>query len=161
LHFTQQEFNMLEVTLENLWLEPLLAREAERVVKIDHFPFMIGRDPTCDYCVDHQYVSRRHCRFALRGDKLWVHDLASLNGTYVNGRRVWNCHPAHDGDLVSLCFHLFRVRISAHLYVAEATPGAASDGEREEAVLAEPQPATIPASQQIDFDEQLTEACHS
>ena len=102
---------MIDVTLENLWLEPLLAERVEREVPVVHFPFIVGRHPSCDYHIEHPYVSRRHCQLMMYRDQLWIQDLASLNGTFVNGRRVSNGYPLHDGDLVSICFHLFRLNV--------------------------------------------------
>ena len=102
---------MTEVTLENLWLEPLIGDGVEREVGVVHFPFVVGRHASCDYQIEHPYVSRRHCQLMLFRDQVWVQDLGSRNGTFVNGRRVCNGHPLHNGDLISICFHLFRVNV--------------------------------------------------
>jgi pSer/pThr/pTyr-binding forkhead associated (FHA) protein len=49
----------------------------------------IGRAAGADFIVDAPLVSRVHCRLtALPGGELEVRDLASTNGTYVNGSRV-------------------------------------------------------------------------
>jgi pSer/pThr/pTyr-binding forkhead associated (FHA) protein len=49
----------------------------------------IGRAVGADFIVDAPLVSRVHCRLtALPGGELEVRDLASTNGTYVNGSRV-------------------------------------------------------------------------
>jgi pSer/pThr/pTyr-binding forkhead associated (FHA) protein len=152
---------MLEVTLENLWLEPLLGRKAKRVVPIDHSPFTIGRDPAADYCVDHPYVSRRHCRLTMRGKRLWIHDLASLNGTYVNGRRVWNSHPLGDGDLLSICFHLFRVKLTVRQEVEEARDSDAFASESQHRSRAAASRHALCEDHQSAFAEQHAEACLS
>jgi pSer/pThr/pTyr-binding forkhead associated (FHA) protein len=47
----------------------------------------------------------------LHGEQVWIQDLSSLNGTFVNGRRVISGHPLHNGDLINICFHLFRINI--------------------------------------------------
>ncbi len=52
-------------------------------------PATVGRDPTCDLCLDHDSISRKHCQFALNGEgALMIKDLESMNGIYVDDRRV-------------------------------------------------------------------------
>jgi pSer/pThr/pTyr-binding forkhead associated (FHA) protein len=48
----------------------------------------IGRADRADFVVDRALVSRLHCRLTAGEDKLEVEDLASTNGTFVNGKRV-------------------------------------------------------------------------
>jgi pSer/pThr/pTyr-binding forkhead associated (FHA) protein len=48
----------------------------------------VGRALRSDFIVDAALVSRLHCRLTARDDLLEVVDLASTNGTYVNGKRV-------------------------------------------------------------------------
>lgn len=49
---------------------------------------IIGRDPGCDIPISGAHVSRRHAELSMRGGKLWVKDLGSSNGTFVNGKRT-------------------------------------------------------------------------
>lgn len=49
---------------------------------------IIGRDPGCDIVINGPHVSRRHAELSMRGGKLWVKDLGSSNGTFVNGKRT-------------------------------------------------------------------------
>jgi hypothetical protein len=44
----------------------------------------LGRSSQCDIAISDLLLSRTHCRFELRGDELWVTDLASANQTLVN-----------------------------------------------------------------------------
>jgi len=48
----------------------------------------VGRHPKADIFLDDVTVSRRHAEFVRTGKNFKVRDLASLNGTYYNGRRV-------------------------------------------------------------------------
>ncbi|MEM8932163.1 MAG: SpoIIE family protein phosphatase, partial [Acidobacteriota bacterium] len=56
--------------------------------------FGIGRRPVvlgrrqAEIVLDDPAVSGRHCRVTLSGDDLWVEDLGSSNGTFVDGRRI-------------------------------------------------------------------------
>ena len=48
----------------------------------------IGRDPGSDVFLDDVTVSRKHAEVRRHPDGFYVHDLGSLNGTYVNRERV-------------------------------------------------------------------------
>jgi hypothetical protein len=76
------------------------------------YPLRIGRDPVNGLRLSHDTVSRLHAELSLRGE-LWVlRDLASTNGTTVNGRRVTGSVVVCDGDMVS--FGQMSFRIAAH-----------------------------------------------
>jgi len=49
---------------------------------------LIGRSPECDIFLDDVTVSRRHAELLREGETFTIHDLGSLNGTYVNRRRI-------------------------------------------------------------------------
>ena len=49
---------------------------------------LIGRSPECDIFLDDVTVSRRHAELVREGDTFSIRDLGSLNGTYVNRRRI-------------------------------------------------------------------------
>jgi pSer/pThr/pTyr-binding forkhead associated (FHA) protein len=48
----------------------------------------LGRDPGSDIFLDDVTVSRRHAEIRRRDGGFFLHDLGSLNGTYVNRERV-------------------------------------------------------------------------
>ncbi len=52
---------------------------------------VLGRSATCDFVVAHESISRRHAQLSVEEECLAVVDLKSLNGIYVNGRRVEKC----------------------------------------------------------------------
>ncbi len=47
-------------------------------------------------------VSRNHARLRLETDKLWVEDLESRNGTFVNGAKIDKRVPLQDGDKIQV-----------------------------------------------------------
>jgi hypothetical protein len=57
----------------------------------------IGRSPDAEVFLDDVTVSRNHALLVRRRDGLYVDDLGSLNGTYVNRRRI-ESHKLVDGD---------------------------------------------------------------
>jgi pSer/pThr/pTyr-binding forkhead associated (FHA) protein len=48
----------------------------------------IGRRQDCDFCIPLMVVSRRHCEVNLDAGKVTIRDLASRNGTLVNGEPI-------------------------------------------------------------------------
>src|SRR5207245_9560886 len=47
-----------------------------------------------------EYASARHARFEPRQDGVWVQDLGSTNGTYLNGMRLEHPRRLTQGDIV-------------------------------------------------------------
>ena len=57
----------------------------------------IGRSPEAEVFLDDVTVSRNHALLVRRRDGLYIDDLGSLNGTYVNRRRI-ESHKLANGD---------------------------------------------------------------
>ena len=57
----------------------------------------IGRSPDCDIFLDDVTVSRKHAELLAENGRFTITDLGSLNGTYVNRRRI-ESSPLSDGD---------------------------------------------------------------
>jgi pSer/pThr/pTyr-binding forkhead associated (FHA) protein len=57
----------------------------------------IGRSPDAGVFLDDVTVSRNHALLVKRRDGLYIDDLGSLNGTYVNRRRI-ESHKLQHGD---------------------------------------------------------------
>jgi hypothetical protein len=61
----------------------------------------IGRTPDAGVFLDDVTVSRNHALLVRRNDGLYIDDLGSLNGTYVNRRRI-ESHKLDDGDEIQI-----------------------------------------------------------
>ncbi len=48
----------------------------------------IGRDPSCEICLNNETVSNQHARLSYRNKQWWIEDLLSTNGTFLNDERV-------------------------------------------------------------------------
>jgi len=65
---------------------------------------VVGRHPTCDVVIDHPAISGRHMLFRVVNRTVYVEDLASTNGTRVNG--IATSHQVvHHLDLIEVGRH--------------------------------------------------------
>lgn len=68
---------------------------------VDSAPLTVGRGSQNDVAIDgDEFASARHVRFEPRRDGVWVHDLGSTNGTYVNGVRIDSARRLAPGDVI-------------------------------------------------------------
>ena len=61
----------------------------------------LGRDVGTEIPIAAAGVSRKHLRFSIEREEVWVMDLGSSNGTYVNGARVTR-RRLEEGDVIGL-----------------------------------------------------------
>jgi hypothetical protein len=94
--------------LEVVELEDVVRRGAALVIRAgggragESFPLegdrmSVGRRPESDVFLDDVTVSRDHAVIVHRGSDYYLDDCGSLNGTYVNRRRI-DSHRLADGD---------------------------------------------------------------
>jgi CheY-like chemotaxis protein len=100
---------MKEMFLRSRWATNVEGGNLNEGIAITHFPALVGRSSDCDYHLNHPCISRRHCSFDLRDDQIWVQDLGSLNGTYVEGERIRDPQPLHNGVRLDLAFLPYEV----------------------------------------------------
>jgi pSer/pThr/pTyr-binding forkhead associated (FHA) protein len=62
---------------------------------------VVGRDPASGIHVDDPRISRIHAAFRRRGRAVYVEDLGSSSGTFVNGEAVTAARELRTGDIVS------------------------------------------------------------
>jgi hypothetical protein len=60
---------------------------------------LIGRSPDCDVFLDDVTVSRQHAELLRDGETFTIRDLGSLNGTYVNRKRIESAVLEDDDEL--------------------------------------------------------------
>ena len=60
---------------------------------------LIGRSPECDVFLDDVTVSRRHAELVRDGETFTITDLGSLNGTFVNRKRIESAELDDDDEL--------------------------------------------------------------
>jgi hypothetical protein len=69
-------------------------------IEVGHRALVIGRSETADLAIADDTLSRRHCSLWYRKHELWVEDLNSGNGTFVNGQRISEPTLLRAGDEV-------------------------------------------------------------
>ncbi|HVS84777.1 MAG TPA: FHA domain-containing protein [Gaiellaceae bacterium] len=75
--------------------------EAGDVFAVDSAPLTIGRGGQNDLVLDgDEFASARHARVEARRDGVWVSDLGSTNGTFVNGSKVQGAVRLGNGDVL-------------------------------------------------------------
>jgi hypothetical protein len=60
---------------------------------------LVGRSPECEIFLDDVTVSRRHAEISRDGDTFTIRDLGSLNGTYVNRKRIESAVLQNDDEV--------------------------------------------------------------
>jgi hypothetical protein len=49
---------------------------------------VVGRSSDLDMVLVEDMVSRKHAKIAMQSDQIWIEDLGSTNGTFVNGEKI-------------------------------------------------------------------------
>jgi hypothetical protein len=62
----------------------------------------VGRAAGCQITLDDTYASQLHARIFMRDDQLYVEDLGSTNGTYLNRRKVSAPMVVSHGDQIQI-----------------------------------------------------------
>lgn len=120
----------------NLCLEPFVwffsgQPEGEGPVRrtsITSFPFRVGRRADTDLTLPCDCVSSQHAEVYTDDGRLWVRDLSSTNGTYVNGQRIQEPQEVHDGDIVQFATIVMRVGKEADAATQQGTIQADAGG---------------------------------
>jgi pSer/pThr/pTyr-binding forkhead associated (FHA) protein len=70
-------------------------------VQLDSAPLMLGRGARNDVDLGRdEFASSEHARIEPRRDGVWIEDVGSTNGTYLNGTRVTGPKRLSVGDIV-------------------------------------------------------------
>ena len=77
--------------------------DAGEVVSLDSHALRVGRGADNDLSIDgDEYASAHHARFEPRRDGVYVEDVGSTNGTFVNGIRLTRERRLATGDVVRI-----------------------------------------------------------
>ncbi|REJ78387.1 MAG: FHA domain-containing protein [Acidobacteria bacterium] len=79
----------------------------------EHETFLIGRSDAAHFCLpEDRFFSRHHCLLEIAPPQIFIRDLGSTNGTYVNGQRIDAVH-LKSGDRIQGGETILEVEVSA------------------------------------------------
>ncbi len=85
------------------------------------FPIVVGRDESLQCVISAPSVSRSHAKFASEGGKIWLEDLGSRNGTFVNRKPIQDPTEVFHGDVIH--FGTVEIRLIDTLHSKTANGG--------------------------------------
>jgi pSer/pThr/pTyr-binding forkhead associated (FHA) protein len=83
--------------VKRFWLE----HEGQNI-ELRRGTLTVGRSSGCHLVLEDSMVSRRHCELIVSDDSVIVKDLGSVNGLYVNARRLEGSLRLKEGDTVQI-----------------------------------------------------------
>ncbi len=112
-------------------------------------PVVIGRGKEAGLTVPHALVSRKHTEIYEHGGRLFVRDLGSLNGTYLNNTRIECDQPLDPNQLLTLGNITFRA-------VYELSPAAVTSPAGDETLAdlgSQSETSAIPVVKEVVFND--------
>lgn len=101
--------------------------EPVRHIPLTRLPFRVGRRSDLALSLSYRAISKEHAEVFEEDGRLWIRDLHSTNGTYVNGVRVVETSELEEGDLVQFATVVFRVSKEESNYVGQTVQEDTSD----------------------------------
>lgn len=80
----------------------------------------VGRRPNNDLCLSHRTVSGHHAELVIEGESVFLNDLNSTNGTFINGKRVFASEELHPGDVVHFGQLVFAIQRTERLQASSS-----------------------------------------
>ena len=91
-------------------LEAIADGDSKWQVAIESVPFVIGRADDCNLKLTDDRVSRHHSEIRKSGDIVWIQDLESTNGTFVNQNKINQSQLLEINDVIIIGKYKFRVQ---------------------------------------------------
>src|SRR5262245_16336502 len=82
-------------------------------------PIIVGRSSDLDMVLVEDMVSRKHARITMQQDQIWIEDLGSTNGSFVNGEKIKRAR-LKEGDRVLIGTSILKA-IAGHAGPADTT----------------------------------------
>jgi transcriptional regulator with GAF, ATPase, and Fis domain len=61
----------------------------------------IGKDPSCGMFIENNMIEKKHCLIEVKNNAVFIKDLRSTLGTYINGTRIIEAE-LQDGDIITV-----------------------------------------------------------
>ena len=85
---------------------------------------IVGRSSDLDMVLVEDMVSRKHARINLQNDGIWIEDLGSTNGTFVNGEKIKRAR-LKEGDRILIGTSILKV------IAGDGSPESTTDAKRD------------------------------
>ena len=128
-------------------------------ILVKRFPVLIGQDPGCHLRLTAPLIGDHHCGLWTQDGKIYVRNLNSASGTFLNGEEITEDTPISHSDRLRIGPVEFDVRIEGSPSIHESTPpptpsSLASPGEEEDvaAMLLAIQDQPAPLSRTITIE---------
>lgn len=102
------------VSFEPKTLLKPLDKDNYKYINLSSFPFLVGKNKkVVNHYFHNNTISRIHSRFEKKGDDIYLVDLNSLNGTFINGDRLAGNQPykISKGDKISFAHISYMVQV--------------------------------------------------
>lgn len=84
------------------WTVKLKDRVIQGFLMTEGKSVIIGRGKDADVTIDNAAISRHHARFEYRNGIYLLTDLGSLNGTFINGKKIEATVPLTESDMIEI-----------------------------------------------------------
>lgn len=98
--------------MDKLFINVALDTKLVQTQKIDKEKITIGRERDNDIYINNLAISRHHAEITNDGGKLFLKDLESSNGTYLNGVKI-NYAEIRSGDAISIGKYILSIESKA------------------------------------------------
>ena len=103
--------NGIKIEKQPHWVLAAVAdADREWMVTVNSFPFVVGRTEECDLKLIDKRISRQHCEIRNSGEYLWIRDLGSTNGTFLNKKKIKQAELLEPGDIISIGLFDFSIK---------------------------------------------------
>lgn len=114
LNISKQQISSNEYLMEEtsiLCEEKELILKGKEDIRVYCYPFFIGSALGNDFVLNKNYVSKQHLKLYKKADKIYIHDLKSTNGTFVNGKKLKGSCQINRGDVVTVAKYEYIVEL--------------------------------------------------
>ena len=101
-----------------------------------------GRNPDCDIVLVDGHPSRRHAQLTVREGSVWVEDLGSANGTYVNESQITTPTQLRAGDQIRFDTERWQLTVSGAAALEAQTVVRGASGADHQTVIPKPAKST-------------------